>query len=276
MQYHRPQSLVELFDLMEEIPSGERTLLAGGTDLMPRYEAGRPYPQQLIDLKHIPDIIGITEQDGAVEIGALTTVETLKQDSFIRTNFPALWEATVPFAGVHIRHRATLGGNIANASPAGDTLPPLYAYRAKLRVIGPDQERMVTMSEFIVGPGQLAIKSNEIIHSIILPKHDGFSTFYKLGLRQAMAISVVNFAISGQWNHSGFAEVIIAAGAVAPTVVYLEQFSTALMKNSDEIDEIIALIDEDIAPIDDLRATARYRKKALKNVLAFTLKELMS
>ena len=276
MKYFRPENQTQLFDLLSEFPPAQRTLLAGGTDLMSRYENGLSLPENLIDLKKLSDFMGITETDTEVEIGALTSIESLKKSSLIHDLFHALWQATSQFAGVQIRHRATLGGNICNASPAGDTLPALYTHEARLRLISYDGQRELAIGDFITGPGTTALQDSEILQAVILPKNSGFSTFYKLGLRQAMAISAVNFAAVGTINSHGFSQLKIAAGAVAPTVKYLNHFAEAAQNNSNTIDDIIDLVEHDISPIDDIRASANYRRRALKNLLIFTLTEMLS
>ncbi|NQU28606.1 MAG: FAD binding domain-containing protein, partial [Candidatus Marinimicrobia bacterium] len=185
MKYFRPENQRQLFDLLAEFSPAKRTLLAGGTDLMPRYENGLSLPENLIDLKKISDFIGITEADTEIVIGSLTSIETLKNSSLIHDHFHALWQATNQFAGVQIRHRATLGGNICNASPAGDTLPALYAHEASVRLISSSSQSELPIGDFITGPGTTALRKGEILQAVILPKRSGFSTFYKLGLRQA-------------------------------------------------------------------------------------------
>jgi len=276
VKYFRPENQRQLFDLLAEFSPAKRTLLAGGTDLMPRYENGLSLPENLIDLKKISDFIGITEADTEIVIGSLTSIETLKNSSLIHDHFHALWQATNQFAGVQIRHRATLGGNICNASPAGDTLPALYAHEASVRLISSSGQSELPIGDFITGPGTTALRKGEILQAVILPKRSGFSTFYKLGLRQAMAISVLNFAVVGTINSHGFSQLKIAAGAVAPTVKYLDQFTEAVKNNGKAIEDLIDLVDQDIAPIDDIRATGNYRRRVLKNVLAFTLTGLLN
>ena len=276
MKYYCPVSEPELLDLLGTLGQSNYTLLAGGTDLIPRYENSLSLPENLIDLKKISDFRGITETDREVEIGALISIETLKKSSLIHDHFHALWQATDQFAATQIRNRATIGGNICNASPAGDTLPPLYAYRAQVKIIGPAGERQLPIADFISGPGKTELGSEEILSSIIIPKSQGSVLFYKLGLRQAMAISVVNFAVVAAVDRRKkvFNKLVIAAGSVAPTVVYLTELAAALLNQSQEIKKQGALIDNDIAPIDDIRATAAYRRKALRNVLLYSLDNL--
>lgn len=260
MKYFRPKSIDEYFAISEE----KFTLLAGGTDLIPRYERGQNLPAAIIDLKILPDFTGIKKVGNNIEIGAGTTIEELKKNDLIKKHFNALFQSTTDFGSVQIRNRATIGGNICNASPAGDTLPALYAFNAKLLLGNKTGERTIPIEEFILGPGQTAINTGEILQAVILPLSNSNSIFYKLGLREAMAISVINFAIVYDEN-----KLTITLGAVAPTIIKL----TGLENNN--IDHILEMVDGAISPIDDIRATALYRRKALKNMLRFELSKIV-
>lgn len=261
MKYFRPKSFNEFYELF----TTDCTLLAGGTDLIPRYERGNILPKSIADIKNLPDVSGIKEVGNNLEIGASTTIEEIKNNDFIKKNYTALHQSTIDFGSVQIRNRATIGGNICNASPAGDTLPSLYAFGAKLLLQNKNGNRLVNIEDFILGPGKTEIKEDEILQKIILPKSSSESTFYKLGLREAMAISVINFAVVNGDN-----ELTIAVGAVAPTILKF----TGLAKFT--IEQIINKIDESVSPIDDIRATANYRQKVLKNMLSYELLKIIN
>lgn len=272
MKYYSPRDTSDISQILSDLPLEGIVFLAGGTDLMPRWEQGTPLPNQLIDLKKISGLTGIQERNNEITIGALTTVQDIKDSKLIQNNFTALSDAASQFAGMQIRHRATIGGNICNASPAGDLLPGLYAHGARVTLLGPDGERQMPISEFILGPGEIDIRPQEILMSIKLPLRKVNSSFYKLGLRQTMAISVVNFAVVSRLNSSGsFSELTVAAGAVAPTVVYLDGFTGAIVDGR-SVEEAIELVDDDINPIDDIRASAEYRRTAVKNVLKYFIR----
>ncbi len=275
MQYLQPATIKEYFALVRT--RDDFTLLTGGTDLMPRYEQGNPLPKHLIDLKNIKELSGVSDRKDSIEIGSITTVHELESSELIKTEFSALYQSTLDFAGIQIRNRATIGGNICNASPAGDLLPSLYALNAKLKLVDPDSERIIPINNFIFGPGATNIKSDEILYSIIIPKHSSKSLFYKIGLRQAMAIAVVNLAIVYDWNSSlrKFNKLNIAVGAVAPTIVYLETFVKTFKKSNWSLEEALTAITEDISPIDDIRSTAKYRTLVLSNILRYELKKIM-
>ena len=260
MKYYRPNSIDDYFAISEK----DCTLFVGGTDLMPRYERGLKLPDTIIDLKKLPDFIGIKKAGDNIEIGAGTTIEEIKNNDLIKKHFNALWQATNEFGSVQIRNRATIGGNICNASPSGDTLPTLYAFGAKLLLRNKTSERTVPIDEFITGPGKTTIKISEILLAIIIPRTSAKSIFYKLGLREAMAISVVNFAMVYDEN-----ELTIALGAVASTIIKL----TGLGKCS--IEQILEKVDKAISPINDIRATATYRRKVLQNMLRFELSKIV-
>jgi CO/xanthine dehydrogenase FAD-binding subunit len=275
MKYLRPRSLEQALEMFAE----GGTLLAGGTDLLPRYELGASLPDRLIDLKHVPELHGIGESNGGLELGALTTVHELLTNDLVRARFAALAESARDFAAVQIRHRATLGGNLCNASPAGDTITPLAAFGAELKVADSKGDRTIPIAHFFDGPGQTTLKKGELVRTIWIPKPLPHSRFFKLGLRDAMAISVVNAAVAAEIakteNGRIFTELKIAAGAVAPTVVTLDSYAKSVLENPENINKHVDLIDSDISPIDDIRATASYRSRVLKSLLAQTLTEML-
>jgi len=264
MKYFRPISIDDYFTLFKDIENQDFTLFVGGTDLIPRYERGQKLPNTIIDLKKLPDFSGIIKVGENITIGAGTTIEEIKNNDLIKKHFNALWQATTEFGSVQIRNRATIGGNICNASPAGDTLPALYTFNAKLLLRNKNGDRTIALDKFILTPGKTAIKNGEILQSVMLPLSSSNSMFYKLGLREAMAISVINFAIVYDEN-----ELTIALGAVAPTIIKL----TGLKELN--IDQILEKVDNTISPIDDIRATANYRRKALQNMLRFELAKII-
>ncbi|NHZ87362.1 MAG: xanthine dehydrogenase family protein subunit M [Planctomycetia bacterium] len=264
MQYFRPNTIKDYFATVEDVGRQNFKLFAGGTDLIPRCERGQILPDAIIDLKKLPDFTGIKKVEDNIEIGAGTTIEEIKNSNLIKKYYFALWQATTEFGSVQIRNRATIGGNICNASPAGDTLPALYAFGAKLVLRKNNSDRTIPIDDFILGPGKTTIEKEELLQTVILPLSSSISIFYKLGLREAMAISVVNFAIVYGKN-----ELKIALGAVAPTIIKL----TGLDKYS--IDQVLEKVNNAISPIDDIRTTALYRRKALQNMLKFELSKIV-
>ncbi|MEE9190731.1 MAG: FAD binding domain-containing protein [Candidatus Neomarinimicrobiota bacterium] len=274
MKYFNPGNLHDLLTTIASLNS--YTLLSGGTDLVPRYQQGRSLPKNLVDIKYIKDLRGIREFDDHISIGPLTTIEEIKTSHIIQMHFPALWQSTIDFAGVQIRNRATIGGNIGNASPAGDTLPPLYALEADLQLETSKSKRTISINSLISGPGKTDLHPGEIVRSIHIPKNGYASLFEKVGLRGAMAISVANVAVVYSFNTTTkeFEHLNIAAGAVAPTVVMLTEYSKSLMHEGSIHDAAQNLINNDINPINDIRGTGKYRSKILKNILHYHINQI--
>ena len=179
MKYYRPKTFDEYF----AIGKPNSTLLAGGTDLIPRYEQGISLPSTIIDVKHLPKISGIWFKGISLEIGASTTIEEIKNNELIKNQFPALHQSTIDFGSVQIRNRATIGGNICNASPSGDTLPALYAYDAQLLLRNRNGNRVISIKDFILNPGKTVIKNDEVLQTILIPESYSKAIFKKLGLR---------------------------------------------------------------------------------------------
>ena len=267
MRYYCPNSIREFIELSSSLTGQATTLLAGGTDLMPRYERGQALPDHLIDLKKLSDLYPININDDSCQIGALTSIQEIQENQLIQSEFTALYMAAHDFAGAQIRHRGTIGGNIVNASPAGDLLPALYAFEAVLSLIGPEGERQLAIQDFILGPGKTSLKPSEILVSITLNRQQLQSTFQKVGLRQSMAISVVNLAFVYAKKGTEFHHLTIACGAVAPTVVTLDKLTSTILDKTSQPEDWPLLIETDIAPIDDIRATAKYRRTVLKNLI---------
>ena len=265
--------MAEFQDILVQENVKDYTILAGGTDLMPRYRTGLQLPEMVIDIKNFPGLDGISEKNGSVEIGALATIEDIRKSHLIKKTLPCLSQACEEFAGTQIRNRATMGGNICNASPAGDLLPGLYLYSAELQLVSASGSRKLPIKEFIQGPGKTALDQGEILLSIRLKNQFDYSRFYKLGLRQSMAISVINYAMGWSIVEKSISKVSVMAGSVAPTIVSLESCCESfLAKGNDEA--IAESIARDIYPIDDIRATAKYRQQVLQNLLLHDLRKL--
>jgi len=275
MLYFCPENLKSLEKYLKKNSFETATYLAGGTDIMPRFFDDQDSDNRnFIDIKKISKFKGIRENDQKIMIGALTTVEDILKSDLIQQQLKSLTMASRDFAGLQIRNRATLGGNICNASPAGDLLPALYAFDAEIKIWGPSSERIIPLEKFILGPGKTDLKPSEILASVSIKKRGLSSIFYKLGLRQAMAIAVVNFAVVYKIGpHGAFDYLKIAAGSVGPEVVYLKHFYEAVLSGQKPGD-VIDLVDRDIKPIDDLRGSAAYRTIVLKNTILDTLENL--
>jgi CO/xanthine dehydrogenase FAD-binding subunit len=212
----------------------------------------------------------IEPKNGSIQIGGLTNYMKLINSPLLQAEAPLLVQAAELVGAVQTRYRGTLGGNIANASPAGDTLPPLLALNATVTLISATGERTLPLADLLQGPGKTALASNEVIHHISFDRlpANAKSIFLKLGNRQGMAIAVVSVALLLQVDRNNrVEEARIALGAVAPTPIRCPQ-AEAVLKGQPLTDILIEAAAESVhhgcAPIDDVRASAGYRRQMVK------------
>lgn len=268
--YLRPSSLHEVFQAMEDNKDKQTKLVAGCTDFMPRVSLERdripsgPQPDLLIvDLTSL-GMDQVEEDADEVRIGACCTFTALAEHAVIQKEFPALVQAIQEIAGLTIRNVATIGGNIVNASPAADSVPALVALGATFCIAGPNGARECKAEDFFKGPGRTALQPDEVLTSIVLPKGSGKGCFLKLGRRKAETLSTVNAAAYVEQEHNVCTLIRVAVGSVAPTVVRCTKVEDALRGQALTEANIAAAAEkvlEMISPIDDIRATAWYRKK---------------
>lgn len=266
-----PGSLTEALQQLSEKP--ELRPLAGCTDLLvcePEDRLER-WPG-VLDLRGLQELRTIGLDDCHVDIGSGVTFSELQRSELVQENFPALVEVARVIGGWQIQNRATLGGNIANASPAGDSLPVLLALDAEIVAVGLGGERTISYHEFHVGYRQIALEPGELIARIRipLPAPGSHQYFRKVGTREAHAISKVVVALVGQVEDRKFVDYRLAAGSVAPTPVRLRQVEEAVIdRPADEATADLAgtLAAESVEPIDDVRSSAAYRKFALQRVV---------
>ncbi len=265
-----PRSLEEAVQHLEGNPG--LLPVAGCTDLMVRGPEALHSIDQVIDLLGIPELRGIREISGGVEIGAATTFSEIRSSAVVRAAFPALVEAAAQVGGWQIQNRATLGGNMANASPAGDSLPVLLALDAVVIVAGPRGQREIPYSGFHTGYRKTALEPGEIIVRVRLPElpEGSIQAFRKVGTREAQAISKVVVALVGRVEDGRIAELRLAAGSVAPVPVRLRKAEEAvrgLAQGAEAADLAGRTAAEEVQPIDDVRSTAEYRSFALERVV---------
>lgn len=264
--YKSPTSLEEAFRLLDE--RGEQAhLLAGGTDLAVGIRYGTIRPGVVIDLKQIPELApAIRRTDEGFTIGANTVMTDLEEDDRIREGFPGLVEAAEVIGSVQIRNRATLVGNLCNASPAADTPPVLMALDASVRIAGRSGSRRLSIDEFLVGYRQTALRRDEVVTAVQIPEAGSRSgtAFLKLGVRRAMEISIVcvgariDLAEDGTIESAG-----IGVGSVAPQTVRLTRAEEMLVRERPDPELLAAAGSSAIeacSPIDDLRGSAEYRR----------------
>jgi CO/xanthine dehydrogenase FAD-binding subunit len=250
---------------------GAWTPFAGGTDLMVLLEAGRLPQRRFLDLWRVGELRGLTHSPDEVVIGALATYTDLLRDPVITSEFPLVAEAARVTGATAIQNRGTVGGNIANASPAADLPPALLVYDAWIDLVSTSGRRRVPYREFHTGYKEMDLAPAELIRSVSLPRGERYTrqTYRKVGTRRAQAISKLCFA-AGLVLDDRVRQVRIALGSVAPTVVRARHAEEALRGRSIDahvIAEARAALSHDIAPIDDVRSTADYRLKVAGNLL---------
>jgi CO/xanthine dehydrogenase FAD-binding subunit len=257
-----------LRDACERIEAGYRPL-AGGTDVMVLLSAGKLAHARWVDVWGIDELRGIEVRDDAIVLGALTTYTDVRRHEVVARELPMLVQAASETGGVAIQNRGTLGGNIANASPAADSPPALLAYGAELVLASRTGTRRVPYADFHTGYKQTVARPGEIIASVVIPRaHAGDRRvhFYrKVGPRRAQAISKVCFAGCADLRAGRPHAVRIALGGVAPVVVRARDAETALLAG-ESADRVCEALGRAIAPIDDVRSTARYRGRVAENL----------
>lgn len=270
--YNSPASFEELFQILEknDDKSCEIKFLAGGTDLVPRISQERESIPQGGEKDRNVIFLGklglesVTENDKEIRIGALCTFTDIENNETVRKNLPALVAAIQEIAGITVRNTATLGGNIMNASPAADSVPVLMALGARFVLRGHAGTRSVPADSFFTGPGKTVADSSEILTEIVIDKQPGNAGFQKLGRRKAETLSVVNAAAYVEADGNVCKTVRVAIGSVAPTVVRCKAVEQALAGkpiSKEAIKSASEVVLSEINPIDDIRATAWYRKK---------------
>jgi carbon-monoxide dehydrogenase medium subunit len=262
-----------LFEAYERLAAGPTRPIAGGTDIMVAItgELG-PVPDRMLDLSRIDALRGIALQAGSLVLGARTTYTEIRRSALCREHLPALVEAAATIGAAQIQNRGTLGGNIANASPAGDTLPVLLAADASILVGGQRGEREIAAKDFFVAYRKTALAPDELILHVSFPLPRGRQVrFRKVGTRRAQAISKVMLALAWEdFGSTGWQNVRVALGSVAATPIRARA-TELVLEGSRPTPEVADLAAETLAgelqPIDDVRSTAAYRRMVSARIL---------
>ena len=267
----QPTSLEEALAILGE-RKAECVAVAGCTDLMVVDQAERRTHPAVVDLLWIPELHGVSLKDGWLDVGAATTFSELRHDDAILEHFPILAQAAATIGGWQIQNRATIGGNIANASPAGDSLPVLLALDAELVLAGADGQRKVRYSEMHRGYRKTKLRPGELIVRVRLPlpRPTIVQRFTKVGTREAQAISKVVAAFSVDLEGGKLYDARIAAGSVAPTPIRIKEAEKACEgkePNLETADLVADVIEAQVHPVDDVRSTADYRRFVLGRVV---------
>jgi CO/xanthine dehydrogenase FAD-binding subunit len=271
-ELHAPDDVRAALELLAREP-GQWRPFAGGTDVMVLLEAGKLPAARYLSLWHLRELRGITMTDTEIVIGALTTYTDILRSTAIQAECPLLGRAASETGGVATQNRGTIGGNIANASPAADTPPALLAYDASLDLISVRGTRRVAYDRFHRGYKQMDLAPDELIGAVRVARGRGGwrHGWRKVGTRRAQAISKVCFASILDVDSSAVVrDVRLAFGSVAPTVVRATRTEAALRGHTLGRASVAAACDAlatDISPIDDLRSSARYRLHVARNLL---------
>jgi carbon-monoxide dehydrogenase medium subunit len=247
---------------------------AGGTDYMVEWNAGRRNGDVVLDLSRLREWARLRATKTSLVLGALATHTEIQAHAGARRRFPLLVDACGMVGGAQIQNRGTIGGNIANASPAGDTFPPLLVYEARVRTASVSGRRTIPMAEFFRGVKKTALGRGELIESVEIPllaRRPTRQVFRKVGTRAAQAISKTVAAGLLFLDRKGTVqELRFALGSMAPTARRLrtvEVFLHGQRLTPAVVDEACRLVAADVAPIDDIRSTADYRLLVSKNLL---------
>lgn len=261
--YHAPDTIEQAVKLLAGDASAQP--LAGGTDLIVQMQSGRVSPGAIVDLKRISRLSGVSRDGDGFVIGAATPCSALKDDKALFAAWPGVVEAANLIGSVQVRNRATMAGNLCNASPAADSVPALVAAGATCLIAGPDGEREIPVGQVTVGPGKTSLKPGEFVVEIRLPGQvkGGGDAYLRSIPRTEMDIAVVGVGASLELDSDGTCKSAwIALGAVAPTVLLVEDAGAALVGSKLDdaaIDKMMAAVRTACKPIADKRGTVEYR-----------------
>jgi len=270
-QVYLPSSMNELWSRLNDHP--DAAFFAGGTDLFVKMRAEKIDIPALIGLERIDALKNISEDSNNIRIGSAATHDELLRHPLVARHLPVLCRALVTLGSPPIRAMGTIGGNICTASPAGDTLPPLYVLRARVETATASETRLIPIADFIEGPGKIRLKAGEIVVAVHVEKPAGVHLhhFEKVGQRKSMACAVASLAALLKLSSSGtVTEARLAWGSVGPTVVTSTEVEELLVGKKVSPETLAAAagrIARHVTAIDDIRASADYRRRVSGNLL---------
>jgi CO/xanthine dehydrogenase FAD-binding subunit len=273
-----PASLQAVVSLLAAEPGGWLPI-AGGTDVMVQYAAGKLPARKLVSIWNLPELRCIEVSPDEIRIGAGCTYTDLRQHELVSREFSLLARVAAWTGGIANQNRGTLGGNIVNASPAADSLPALLAYEADLILVSVRGERRVQYKAFHTGYKKTLLAADELVQSVCLSRRfSGYFTYArKVGARNAQAISKVCIAALGRSTGGGVDDVRIALGSVAPVPIRLpetERFVNGKLIDSSLLASARKTAMAEVQPIDDIRSTAKYRAAVMGNLVTEFLMKL--
>jgi CO/xanthine dehydrogenase FAD-binding subunit len=266
MRYEAPRTLESAIALLAD-ESGSAQILAGGTDLLVRMKSGFSEPGLVVDIKRIDAMHAITAENGGWRIGAAVPGAALGEHAGVKADWPSVVEATELIGSTQVQGRATMAGNLCNASPAADSVPAMIAAQAVARVVGPKGTREVAVGDIPTAPGKTSLAKGEIVVSIFLPArpvHSG-DAYLRFIPRTEMDIAVVGVGVCLTLDSSGTCTAArVSLGAVAPTVLLVEEAAATLIGTKVDdaaLEKLAAACSAACKPIDDKRGTIEFRTK---------------
>jgi CO/xanthine dehydrogenase FAD-binding subunit len=274
MSVVRPTSFAEAAALLAELGPSAR-LIAGGTDTLTRLDAGAAPPAVWVDMSTIAQGRAMELVDGELRIGALVSFQAMAGSELLAGALPALHQAANIMGAMQIRSRGTIGGNLCNASPAGDSIPPLVVAGAQIGLISTDGERWMLLEDFFLGPGRNALEPGEVVTGVRCAVVPGtVSAFVRVGARAHHVITKASAAVSCQFEDGVLREVRYAMGAVAPKVIRAPAVEAILEGQRPApalIERAAAAAGDSARPIDDVRSTVAYRREACRQLVGMLL-----
>jgi len=279
-QYFAPQKIEEALEILSRYGE-EIKVIAGGTDLLIQYYDRLYEINGWLDLKNISGLKNIRINNNQIEIGAMVTHTQLEKSEDIKKYFPILSHAASDIGSPQIRNRGTVGGNIVNASPAGDLLAPLMAYDAQFRLLSIQGEKIVPAEEFFIGPKKTLLEPAQLLTQIILPlsSERTYGSWIKIGKRKALIIATITLALVVEMaeDNKTVKDVRTCLGSVAPTPIEIKEIREKMIgKNFSQLDfnQLGQIVEDKISPIDDIRGTKEYRKDVAKEIMINALEEI--
>ena len=281
-QFFAPQKIKKALEILSK-HGKEIKIIAGGTDLLIQYYDRLYEVNNWLDLKNIKELKEIRIYQNQMEIGAMVTHAQLENSEDIKKYFPVLCLAASDIGSPQIRNRGTIGGNIVNASPAGDLLAPLMAYKAKFKLLSGKDETLVPAENFFLGPKKTILRPDQLLAQIILPlpRKDTYGCWIKIGKRKALIIATITIALVVEMDEGNktVKDVRTCLGSVAPTPIEIKEIRKKMIgKDFNQLNftELGQIVEDKISPIDDIRGTREYRKDIAKNIMINALEEIDS
>ena len=279
-QFFAPQKIKEALETLFHYGK-EIRVIAGGTDLLIQYYDRLYEISNWLDLKNIEELKDIRIHKNQIEIGAMVTHTQLEKSQDIKKYFPILGQAAADIGSPQIRNRGTVGGNIVNASPAGDLLAPLIAYGAQFKLQSNLGEKIVPAEEFFIGPKKTILEPTQLLTRTILPlpSKKTYGCWIKVGKRKALIIATITLALVVEMaeDNKTVKDVRTCLGSVAPTPIEIKEIRKKMVeKNFNQLDfnQLGQIVEDKISPIDDIRGTREYRKDVAKEIMINALEKI--